>query len=287
MLGTLFKYDFLALGRTLGIVQLCVFVAGLFGSFLVGIGYRSASSQWNSSLYSSNYGAFESVFASVSSMLGGLLFSAVFASSLVTLFLIARYYYKNFFSAEGYLTFTLPLKPGQLLMSKIFAGVLWTLINALVIILVCVALSLFGFTDEIVDTYSLKAYGDLFVEIATPLGALTTVEFVLFIFISSILNVILLYASISVGCSVARTHKVLASVGFYLLMNFILSIIISGILFSAFFAMLDNFSLNSLSNSWFYELNMFMLPIMICVLLSIIILYFVSKNPIKRNLNLD
>ena len=48
-----------------------------------------------------------------------------FASSMIVLIFILMRYYKNFFSDEGYLTFTLPVTPHELLWSKIISAMVW------------------------------------------------------------------------------------------------------------------------------------------------------------------
>lgn len=45
-----------------------------------------------------------------------------FASSIITLIFILMRYYKNFFTDEGYLTFTLPVTPHELLWTKLISG---------------------------------------------------------------------------------------------------------------------------------------------------------------------
>lgn len=294
MLGTLFKYDFKALGRSLGLVQVGVLIAGLLSTFLIGMSYRAASSNWNSSTYSSNFGDFESIISGVGSAVGSLIFAAVFASSIVTLFLIARYYYKNFFGDEGYLTFTLPVKPGQQMWAKLLAGSLWIIINTLVILLVCVVFSLFALTEGSIDASAIRAYGALFAAIATPEGVVMTIEVILLIILSEVMNVLLLYAAISIGCSVAKTQKVLASVGFYLLFTFVLSIIISIISFASMLALIDALSSSfsygssgSESVQWFGIAHTFTIPMFICTIACNFALYFMAKQPIKKNLNLS
>lgn len=294
MLGTLFKYDFKALGRTIGLVQVGVLIAGIFGTFLMGMSYRAASTSWNSSAYTSSFGNFENVASGVGSAIGSLIFAAVFASSTVTLFLVARYYYKNFFCDEGYLTFTLPVKPGQQLWAKLLAGTLWMLINTLVILLVCVIFSLFVFTEGFIDASVIKMYGELFKAIATPQGIMLTLEIMLLVIFMQVMNVLLLYAAISIGCNVAKTQKVLASVGFYLLFTFVLSIIISIISFAAMISIIDTltnsytYRFSNLENvPWFGLVQTFVIPLFICTIGSNFALYFMAKQPIKKNLNLS
>ncbi len=58
---------------------------------------------------------------------------------MVTLILIVVRYYKNFFTDEGYLTFTLPVSRAQLLNSKIIMAFIWMAATAVVCVLAYVA----------------------------------------------------------------------------------------------------------------------------------------------------
>jgi hypothetical protein len=60
----------------------------------------------------------------------------------VTLFLVARHFYTNIYSDEGYLTMTLPATVTQHIISKTVSGFIWLMINALVM-LIGVALIVF------------------------------------------------------------------------------------------------------------------------------------------------
>ena len=57
----------------------------------------------------------------------------IIASSFGVMIYIAIRFYKNLFTDQGYLMFTLPTTSSQLLHSKIITGVLWTLFNSIII----------------------------------------------------------------------------------------------------------------------------------------------------------
>ena len=69
---------------------------------------------------------------------------AVVAGIFIALFIVMQRYYKNFFSDEGYLTFTLPVKTGHLLGSKVISAVLWMLFVLLCTIIGVAIIAIFG-----------------------------------------------------------------------------------------------------------------------------------------------
>lgn len=65
-----------------------------------------------------------------------LLMLSLFALYMVTYVVIIIRFYKSMFTGEGYLTFTLPVKTGQLVFSKLITGVLFMLVPSAVMVLV-------------------------------------------------------------------------------------------------------------------------------------------------------
>ena len=105
MLSKLFKYEIKDTVRSFSILFAVVFLLGVIST----ISYFSKIS----------------VFNATSSV---LLIIASIALPVVTLVMIIIRYYKNMFGNEGYLMFTLPVKPQQLLISKAVTSVVWMIL---------------------------------------------------------------------------------------------------------------------------------------------------------------
>lgn len=70
-----------------------------------------------------------------------------FAIIVVTFVVVVLRFYKNLYGDEGYLMFTLPVKPHLLLISKVMAGFCWMLLSTMAFI-GALSLSLYGFGVE-------------------------------------------------------------------------------------------------------------------------------------------
>ncbi len=58
---------------------------------------------------------------------------------VITLIVILQRFYKNLVKEEGYLMFTLPVKPWELITSKLIASVIWTFVSTIVVMIsVCI-----------------------------------------------------------------------------------------------------------------------------------------------------
>ena len=132
---------------------------------------------------------------------------------------------KNLFTDEGYLTFTLPVTPDQILLSKVINGILWSAVSwslayarAAWLISAREQASLTPFaTSCMLLEYTIQTMGlsDWTIWITTGVSVV----------VSLIQSLLLIYLSITIGSVVAKQHKVIASIGLYLGITFGLSIV--------------------------------------------------------------
>ena len=220
MLGKLFKYDMKALLR----MMLPLMLSVLGTTLVVTIALRILVEMSQSSH------RMEDPFTGLFMMsLGLLAFATVMALLafvvIATVFVLYRYY-KNLFTDEGYLTFTLPVTPGQILFSKAASGIIWLAIAA-VIAVVCAELIFVGGGDvaqmaQQILSWMRYALGNMGLD-----GGLYAAEAIVSIVVSLIYSVLLYYLSITIGSTVARRHKVMASIGIYMGIQLALSIVSS------------------------------------------------------------
>lgn len=155
---------------------------------------------------------------------GGLVYRIVFISSLVALIVAAvaatvmtvvvgvLRFYRNLFTAEGYLSFTLPVTPSQHIAAKLFTAVLFTVGNLLVVL---AAVSVATAGDLLVEL--LKAAAFLLKRYFTLTGAHGGVYMleVLVLALAAAMNLFLLfYACVAIG-QTAKKNRVLAAFGVY------------------------------------------------------------------------
>ncbi|WP_165329092.1 hypothetical protein ACFSN5_06490 [Streptococcus tangpeifui] len=213
MFGKLVKYEFKAIGHWYLALNGLILLASLVLSFYA-------------SYISHHYDLFESGgFLALIFILVILAFACLIVGQLIaTLILIIRRFYSNLFGREGYLTLTLPVKESQLISSKLLVATTLTIGNCIVI-----ALSL-GLIYSFVNHQDTSAFYRFF-KSASPNATVATIRSgVLLSLVSAIIswisNILLIYASITVG-QLFRNHRVLMAFVCYFVIEGILTFISS------------------------------------------------------------
>lgn len=250
MLGKLLKYDIKALWK----MMLPLILSALGVSVVGTIALRIMVEMSRSSVRMEN--PFSGLFIA---SLGMIVFVAVMGliafGVISTVFILYRYY-KNLFTDEGYLTFTLPVTPHEILLSKTINGIIWSVVTTVVTVVCAAIMIVFGsgggwqrVVEEMMDILRLiLRYMGLD-------GALIAAEMILMMIVSLISSILVLYLSITIGSTVARRHKVLASVGVFFGIQFVLSIVTTliGLIPSMYLA--ASVSADVLSSSWTVHLT--------------------------------
>ena len=118
MLGKIIKYDMKAMNRFLIIIHAFLLIYAFFIRILI-TGSLTANNVHN-------LGNTYFLILGLTVSFGIILLTCVaFATSII----IAVHFYKSTYSDEGYLTHTLPVKKGTLLIAKVIAGTIWCIID--------------------------------------------------------------------------------------------------------------------------------------------------------------
>lgn len=269
MVTKLFKHEVAALGRVLLPVQ----------GILLGIAVLCRVLQlfeWDHAIYDIVFGS--SVFFLV-------------VANLVSLFMVTAMgvvrFYKNLFTAEGYLSFTLPVTPAQHIFVKFTAAFLFQVIGICVSLLsVCIA------TAGEVLVELLKAAHYLLNELFKVVGEhlfLYLLEIILLVSVSFICGMLLYYTCIAIG-QLARKNRILAAVGVYFGYYAVSQVIgtVMSVLLSVFYELLP---FEAISN--FIEQHPIgFVHILLCggIILSLImagIYFFITHIIIRKRLNLE
>ena len=222
MLKKLFKHDFRALSRTLFPLQIGILGGGLVATILSALSIRLSESSWAGANGSNLLKGLLMAVSVTSAVLIGV---AIMASLIVTLIFICYHFYRSFLSDEGYLTFTLPVKTSDLLWSKLFAGMLWMLINGVVVMIALLIFSVFGTTtNTLINMEVLNAFRTFFTDLLPQAAQyisipLMIVEVVVISILALAAQLLQVYFAIIVGGQVAKKHRILAAIGMYLLIN--------------------------------------------------------------------
>lgn len=153
--------------------------------------------------------------------------------------------YTHFYTDEGYLTFTIPVKRSTLYLSKVIMGTLLQLATILVLVVGVLFIVLVAPPTEsgefFLDFEAFRAIGEFFVSTWETCGAW------MLLWIPAILAILLLmglfqsgliYLCITIGAVVAKKHKLIAAIGIYYGVNtvvgfvgeFILMFLMAGIM---------------------------------------------------------
>ena len=197
--------------------------------------------------------------------------------AVVSYFYPIIHFYRNLFSRQGYLTFTLPVSTWKILLSKTVVGFGWYLVNIVVALFSVWAIA--GFmrmpSEYIVD---INAY--LMGEIGMTFG--TLMGWMIGITLTSLLwSLVTAYFSISIG-QLYTKHKIIASVVAYLGIYTVMQILM-GIAFVPFLIrgpMMNGPSVHTVVSVSFYG----------AVVFAIVfsgLFYVLSGMIMKRKVNLD
>lgn len=196
MLGKLFKHEMRACSRLLLPLYLVLIVLTLLDRIVINL----------------------NIFKGYSVMIPGLITFAYIMSLLaiviVSFVIIVMRFYKNLITDEGYLMFTLPVKPRELINSKLIAAMLWTLLSVIAVLgsifAVVITPARFRVLSENLND-GLQAMHSYF----GAYTALLIAEFILIFLIATIQSILHIYSSVAIG-QLVNGHKVLGSFAAYI-----------------------------------------------------------------------
>jgi DNA-binding transcriptional regulator YdaS (Cro superfamily) len=200
-------------------------------------------------------------------------------------FVLLFRFYKNKFTDEGYLTFTLPVKANQIFLSSALYILIWQIISGLVTAAAILMIIVFGTAQEgILSGELLDLSGAIingFQDLSSDLGYS---GYMVMNWIKGVVTIpaatIAMMASVTVGAVVAKRHKLLAAIGIYYGTTVALNTI-SGVI-SFFSMMLATVTENHIA-------VMLNVGTVLEILLQVGLLlggYFLSTHLMKRKLNL-
>lgn len=215
-----------------------------------------------------------------------LYFILLVGLSVMTMVVIVQRFYKNFFTDEGYLMFTLPVRIWQQILSKLLVGLIWTVICGLTIML-----SVFILSFGTIETFSMmewtQALGSMYAEFNNMYGISLNVfvfEIGLMMIAGVISSILMIYASIAIG-QLFNRHRIIASFGAYIAITIVLQIIVSIALIAVSVFGLDN--LMSINNNEIQIAQIFINGMTGCNILLSGIFFFFTQYILKTRLNLE
>ncbi len=212
---------------------------------------------------------------------GAVLFIAyigiIFAVMAVTLVLVVQRFYNGLLKSEGYLMFTLPVKPWQLITSKGIAAMVVTVLSVFmaglsVLIIAQQPLNMPPFHELLQGLRGIGADGVLMLVLA-----------VLLVLTSALVSVTHIHASLALG-HLANSHRIAWSVGAYVGINMLFTTILGLITRTA-----DryHFTLELEHMEAVPVINIVLMVLVLLNVLQIAIFFVTTERILTKRLNLE
>ncbi len=156
-------------------------------------------------------------------------FISLFAFALLTNILIYIRYYKNLFTDEGYLTFTLPLKRSQVLNSKLISGLVISVSTAFAVMLEMIIGCCIAFHTEI---FTPDFYNDvmneliIFEDAEIAMLVIFLIQTVIISVLASAASLLFTFMCIAIGSVITRKNKIATAIGIYYVSTAVLTFVI-------------------------------------------------------------
>lgn len=214
---------------------------------------------------------------------------SLFAFAILSEIIILVRFYKNFFTDEGYLTFTLPVKTGSLINSKLIMSVAVTLATLIVLAVnVCVILGI-GFFDVIVDKELFKYIAEVIDEVVAEFGAYLFVyilEAIILFVLGVVFSLLLMFCCITLASIITKKGRVATGIAIYYGVNCVLSFVMEMIMIFGVRGI--GVRLETLSAEMAYPVGTVILLAAILLLgLVSVMLYTLQYLMVDRKLNLN
>ena len=210
MLGKLMKHEFKNTWTYMTLICVGIILSGILG----GIIFRVFP--------------YDKLKGDTSSIYGILLFYTAFtfliiivALNILAMVLIVVHYYKNLYTSQGYLSFTLPASITEVVSSRILVGCIWSLATSVATFIGIVITCVVGCSKYIplVDYFN-DFIQELFSELGTGRAISITIAYVVLCLINVFSKMLLYFFCISVG-QLWQQHKILGAIACYFATNFI------------------------------------------------------------------
>ncbi len=284
MLGKVLKYDMKFIARFWWILAASVAGMSLMASAAIRFLITTMSSKAEPSFIEALITVAAIFFVFIS-------FIAIFGSLAVTEVMVFVRFYKNFFTDEGYLTFTLPVSRKTLLLSKTLNALIWFVLHTALLLACAVLIVTLAVPHDMLSMFMSGVWYTLGT-VWKALGAWLIVyifEAIVLFTALALFTLCLIQLCITVGSIIAKKLKVLAAVGIYYVTNMVLSTVGSiafTILFGGgaegFVYMLSNMSAAKV----YLSIALILLVAIVAVLAAVAVVYNMTRYRIERKLNL-
>lgn len=292
MLRKLCKYEFRSIFRTLIPIYIVVIAVSIITSISIAMNvdyadvkYVDNSVQW--AIEMNLPYKLQHIFTFVMSL---AYFAVMVALFVLTVVIILQRFYKGLLCDEGYLMFTLPVKPWQLITSKGITAFVMTILSGIVScisIFIMMLGSLPYPLKFLAELFSLQNWIRIFGQLneTVPMWGVYVLEFIILVIISSLASLYQIYASMAIG-HLAKKNRILMSVVAYVAISMILSFV--GGIFGVFSAFAIQSSQNYLSiNAGEAFLHALLIFSVITSIIEFVVFFVITERILSKKLNLE
>lgn len=292
MLRKLCKYEFRSIFRTLIPIYIVVIAVSIITSISIAMNvdyadvkYVNNSVQW--AIEMNLPYKLQHIFTFVMSL---AYFAVMVAMFVLTVVIILQRFYKGLLCDEGYLMFTLPVKPWQLITSKGITAFVMTILSGIVScisIFIMMLGSLPYPLKFLAELFSLQNWIRIFGRLneTVPMWGVYVLEFIILVIISSLASLYQIYASMAIG-HLAKKNRILMSVVAYVAISMILSFV--GGIFGVFSALTIQSSQNYLSiNAGEAFLHALLIFSVITSIIEFVVFFVITERILSKKLNLE
>lgn len=292
MLRKLCKYEFRSIFRTLIPIYIVVIAVSIITSISIAMNvdyadvkYVNNSVQW--AIEMNLPYKLQHIFTFVMSL---AYFAVMVALFVLTVVIILQRFYKGLLCDEGYLMFTLPVKPWQLITSKGITAFVMTILSGIVScisIFIMMLGSLPYPLKFLAELFSLQNWIRIFGQLneTVPMWGVYVLEFIILVIISSLASLYQIYASMAIG-HLAKKNRILMSVVAYVAISMILSFV--GGIFGVFSALTIQSSQNYLSiNAGEAFLHALLIFSVITSIIEFVVFFVITERILSKKLNLE
>ena len=285
MLGKLFKYENKAVSKLLTPMALAVIILPVLGALILKIQFVFGDKFENGSIISS-------IFSLASGIMIFFIVIATISACFISLFILMQRYYKNLFSDEGYLTFTLPVKTSSIILSKLFTAALWSVIIAICTIIGVITFAFFGTSASFVNHEVVDGFCEAFKQIfefyfiGGSVQIVFLIELLINIIVSLFTNILLMYLAITIGCQIAKKHKVLASIGMYFVISSVVSVLSTIIQVITTATLYEGFDYISVDPA-LSDVTLILIPSIIFAIILGVCYFLLNNYILKNKLNIE
>lgn len=216
MLKKLLKYDFKAVFRYWWIAALSSVALAFAGG-------------WSISVFTSEK-ALPSAVIVLAILVAIIAVLGLAAFSILTVIFVYSRFYKNFFTDEGYLTFTLPVKRSELLNSKLITGLVAGFMTGFVMVVDVIIALCVGLSDIIFDADFIRVIMNEFVLVVIRETGfylvIYIIEAILLALTMGIFANLFVFCCITIGAIIAKKAKIITAIAIYYVANSIFTFVI-------------------------------------------------------------